>query len=167
MKSIFIGTRIEALEKLEELTEVLDIITIKDSYIDNKRKKKIIVNKHNKEEINSFLTNSSAKLIFSSGYPFILPKKLISIKKKIFINSHPSILPKYKGRKCIKRAYENNEDLYGCTLHYMSENVDSGKIISQQEVILKNYSLEKIYQYLFSICEVEVIEKGLKKILNL
>tara|TARA_B100000989_G_scaffold298509_1_gene288186 strand:- start:1153 stop:1302 length:150 start_codon:yes stop_codon:yes gene_type:complete len=49
----------------------------------------------------------------------------------------------------------------------MSENVDSGKIISQQEVILKNYSLEKIYQYLFSICEVEVIEKGLKKILNL
>ena len=82
MKSIFIGTRIEALEKLEELTEVLDIVTIKDSYIDNKRKKKIIVNKNNREEINTFLTNSSAKLIFSSGYPFILPKKLISIKKK-------------------------------------------------------------------------------------
>ena len=44
MKSIFIGTRIEALEKLEDLTNVTKIITIKDSYIDKKKIKKIIVN---------------------------------------------------------------------------------------------------------------------------
>ena len=38
MKSIFIGTRIEALEKVEDLTDVTKIITTKNSYIDKKKK---------------------------------------------------------------------------------------------------------------------------------
>lgn len=164
MKSLFIGTRIEALEKLEELTEVVNIITTKNSYIDNKRKSKIIVNNKNKDQINLLLIKSDAELILSSGYPFILPKKIISLKRKIFVNSHPSLLPNYKGRQCIKRAYENNETFYGCSLHYMEDEVDSGKIIYQEKVLLKNLSLEKIYQHIFSKCEVSVIEKGLKKI---
>ena len=37
MRSLFIGTRIKALKKLEELTEVVDIITTKGSYVDNYR----------------------------------------------------------------------------------------------------------------------------------
>ena len=48
----------------------------------------------------------------------------------------------------------------------MSELVDSGKIIYQMKKSLKSYSLDEIYQYLFSKCEVCVIEKGLKMILN-
>ena len=165
MKSIFIGTRIEALEKLEELTNVIKIITVKDSFIDKKRTQKTIVNKDNKNDINSIILNSDAKLIFSSGYPYILSKDIL-LANKIFINSHPSYLPFYKGRKCIKRAYEKNEKFYGCTLHYMNEDVDNGEIIYQKKASLKNYSLDEIYQYLFSKCEVEVIEKGLKKILS-
>ena len=47
MKSIFVGTRIEALEKLEDLTTVTEIITTKGSYIDKKKSKKIIVNREN------------------------------------------------------------------------------------------------------------------------
>ena len=39
------------------------------------------------------------------------------------------------------------------------------QIIYQEKVLLKNLSLEKIYQHIFSKCEVSVIEKGLKKIL--
>ena len=77
MKSIFIGTRIEALEKLEDLTNVTKIITIKDSYIDKKKIKKIIVNKENIKKINLFLTQSKVDIVFSSGYPFILPKEVI------------------------------------------------------------------------------------------
>ena len=164
MKSLFIGTRIEALKKLEELTEVVDIITTKGSYVDNYRNSKIIVTKKNKDEINSQIDKSDADLILSSGYPYILPNSLILDKKKLFINSHPSFLPFYKGRQCVKRPYENNESFYGSTLHYMSEEVDSGEIIYQKKVSLKNYSLDKIYQYLFTKCEIEVIEQGLKKI---
>ena len=167
MDSIFIGTRIEALSKLEELTNVTKIITTKNSYVDLNRKETIIVNKKNKDQINLDLINNKSTLVFSSGYPFILPKEVIGNKDKIFVNSHPSYLPNYQGRKCIKRAFDNNEIFYGCTLHYMSEKVDNGKIIYQEKINLRNYSLTEIYKYLFSICEVNVVNLGLKKILNI
>ena len=165
MNSIFIGTRIEALQKVEELTNVIKIITTKGSFIEKNRKKVEFVDKKNKKCINSIIFNSKARLIFSAGYPYILPKNILSANK-IFINSHPSILPFYKGRNCIQRAFENKEKYYGCTLHHMSEEVDSGKIIYQKKVLLENYSLIEIYQHLFTKCEVEVIEKGLLKILK-
>ena len=165
VNSIFIGTRIEALQKFEELTSVIKIITVKDSYVHRERANSILVNKKNKEAINKKIYSSKAELVLSAGYPFILPANVLKTNK-IFLNSHPSFLPFYKGRKCIKRAYENNEHNYGCTLHYMSEIVDSGKIIYQMKKSLKNYSLDEIYQYLFSECEAQVIEKGLKMVLN-
>ena len=49
----------------------------------------------------------------------------------------------------------------------MSEKVDDGKIIYQEKINLKNYSLTEIYKYLFSICEVNVVNLGLRKILNI
>ena len=165
MKSIFVGTRIEALEKLEDLTTVTEIITTKGSYIDKKKSKKIIVNRENIKKINLFLIQSKVDIVLSSGYPFILPKEVIN-SDKLFINSHPSYLPTYKGRKCIKRAFENNEDFYGCTLHFMSETVDSGEIIFQKEIFLKNLPLNEIYQKIFSKLEIEVIENGLNKIIT-
>ena len=55
------------------------------------------------------------------------------------INIHPSYLPKYKGLNTSVRALRNNEKFSGCTVHYVSSKLDSGKIIMQKKVkILKN-----------------------------
>ena len=165
MKALFIGTRIEALEKIESITNVVKIITTKDSFVEKKRNDRIIVNKYNLKDINLFLMKSEVDLIFSSGYPYLLPKDVIR-SNKLFINSHPSYLPYYKGRKCIKRAFDKKEEFYGCTLHFMNESVDSGEIIYQKKISLKNLPLNEIYEIIFSRLEVEVIEKGLGKIIN-
>ena len=165
MKSIFIGTRLEALRKLEELTDVTNIVTIRNCYVDKNIKQKIIVNNSNIKNINLLLKESDVDLIFSSGYPFILPKEVIN-SGKLFVNSHPSYLPEYKGRKCIQRAFENNENFYGCTVHYMNEYADEGKIIYQKKLCLKNFTLNEIYKFIFSKLEVEVIEKSINKILK-
>ena len=45
MNSIFIGTRIEALQKVEELTSVIEIITVKDSFVHKARANSKLVNK--------------------------------------------------------------------------------------------------------------------------
>ena len=131
MKSLFIGTRIEALRKLREFTEILGIVKIKNSFFDKDTPPKIIINKDNKNDLGSIIPNSDVILTFSSGYPFILSKEIL-LTKKIFLNSHPSYLPFYKGRYSIKKAYESNEEFFGCTLHHMSEKVDSGKIVFQK-----------------------------------
>ena len=50
------------------------------------------------------------------------------------INVHPSLLPKYKGLNVVERAMEAGEEVTGCTVHYVNEELDGGEIIKQGEV---------------------------------
>ena len=168
MKSVFLGTRLEALMEVSFKTKVIKVITTKKSYIDkyaNKNKFKITyVNKKNKMKIFNFIKNTEAKLIFSSGFPYKIPKKYIDFKK-IFINSHPSLLPKYKGLTPVRDALKKNEKEMGVSVHYMTENLDDGKLIKQQKIFVKkNQSIDNIYKILFSIVEPQVIKSAINQI---
>ena len=44
------------------------------------------------------------------------------------------MLPKYKGLNTHKRALKNKENFAGCTVHYVTSKLDSGKIILQKKV---------------------------------
>jgi hypothetical protein len=87
VNSIFIGTRIKTLQKVEELISVIDIITVEDSFIHKERANSTLVNKNNKEGINKSIYKSKAELLISARYPFILPSKVLKANK-IFVNSH-------------------------------------------------------------------------------
>ena len=50
------------------------------------------------------------------------------------INIHPSLLPKYKGLNVVERAMEAGEEITGCTVHYVNEELDGGEIILQGKV---------------------------------
>ena len=50
------------------------------------------------------------------------------------INIHPSLLPKYKGLNTHLRAIKNKDIFAGCTVHYVTSRLDSGKIIAQRKV---------------------------------
>ena len=73
-------------------------------------------------------------LICLAGYMKILSKKLIDHYPNKIINIHPSLLPKYKGLNTHQRVLENNETKTGCTVHYVNQEMDGGKIILQREV---------------------------------
>ena len=59
------------------------------------------------------------------------------------INIHPSLLPKYKGLNTHRRVLKNNEKYSGCTVHFVTSKIDSGKIISQKKVLKDNNETEK------------------------
>ena len=59
----------------------------------------------------------------------ILSKKFIRSFGKPIINIHPSLLPKFKGLEVFKRVLEKNERKTGCTVHFVNEKLDAGKII--------------------------------------
>ena len=50
------------------------------------------------------------------------------------INVHPSLLPKYKGLNVVERAMEAGDEVTGCTVHYVNEELDGGEIILQGKV---------------------------------
>ena len=99
------------------------------------------------KKVLKLLQINKISLICLAGFMKILSKKFIKSFKGKVINIHPSLLPKYKGLNTHERVIKNNEKYSGCTVHYVSEKLDSGKIIMQKKVkILKNdtvYSLKK------------------------
>ena len=71
-------------------------------------------------------------LICLAGYMKILSKKFLKNYGKKIINIHPSLLPKFKGLNTFSRILKNKEKKTGCTVHYVNEKLDNGKIISQK-----------------------------------
>ena len=64
----------------------------------------------------------------------ILSKNFIKKFDGQIINIHPSLLPKYKGLNTHTRAINNKDKFAGCTVHYVTAKLDSGKIILQHKV---------------------------------
>ena len=113
-----------------------------------KIKKKVInyLNIQNTEKkILMDLDKNKIQLICLAGFMKILSKNFIKTFKGKIINIHPSLLPKYKGLNTHQRAIDNNEIYSGCTVHYVTSKLDSGKIILQKKVkILKNDTAKKL-----------------------
>ena len=106
-----------------------------------------------------------AQLLFSAGFPYIFPSYVFK-PFKLSINSHPGLLPNYKGKNSIKEAFKKKEKKIGATLHILIDKVDSGKIIYQDYIETKNLNLNSIYNILFSFTEPHVVNRGLIKILS-
>ena len=64
----------------------------------------------------------------------ILSKNFIKNFNGKIINIHPSLLPKYKGLNTHHSAIANKDKFAGCTVHYVTEKLDSGKIIMQKKI---------------------------------
>ena len=77
--------------------------------------------------------------IILAGWMRILSSKFIQAFPNKIINIHPSLLPKYKGLDPIQRALDNGDDVTGCTVHMVTEELDSGKILMQEEVDILPY----------------------------
>jgi phosphoribosylglycinamide formyltransferase 1 len=80
------------------------------------------------------LEKEKIKLICLAGFMKILSKDFIKKFDGKIINIHPSLLPKYKGLNTHAKAINNNDKFAGCTVHYVTAKLDSGKIILQKKV---------------------------------
>ena len=102
-----------------------------------KIKKKIFNFKFHKtaeRNILMLLKKERIKFICLAGFMKILSKEFIKKFKGKIINIHPSLLPKYKGLSTHSRAINNEDKLAGCTVHYVTAKLDSGKIILQKKI---------------------------------
>tara|TARA_B100000408_G_scaffold28862_1_gene21163 strand:- start:1156 stop:1734 length:579 start_codon:yes stop_codon:yes gene_type:complete len=89
------------------------------------------------------LKKNNIKLICLAGFMKILSDKFIKNFKYKILNIHPSLLPKYKGLNTHKRVLKNKEKFSGCTVHYVTNKLDSGRIILQKKVRIIKADNEK------------------------
>ncbi len=69
-----------------------------------------------------------------AGYMRLLTPAFTERWRGKILNIHPSLLPRHKGLETHARVIAAGESVSGCTVHLVSEELDSGDIIAQSEV---------------------------------
>ena len=88
------------------------------------------------QKILLFLKKYNINLVCLAGYMKIISKSFLKQYKKNIINIHPSLLPKFKGLNTFTRILKNKEIKTGCTVHYVNEKLDAGKIIIRKSFFI-------------------------------
>jgi len=84
-------------------------------------------------ESEQFLRNANPEAIVIIAYGQIIPARLLGIPKLGWINSHASLLPKYRGAAPIQWAIANGETRTGITTMRIDAGMDTGDILLRRE----------------------------------
>lgn len=77
-------------------------------------------------------------LILLAGYFRILSPEFVTLYERRIMNVHPALLPAYPGLEAQKQALEHGAKITGCTIHFVDKGVDTGPIILQGSVPIKD-----------------------------
>jgi phosphoribosylglycinamide formyltransferase-1 len=95
------------------------------------------------KEIIKTMEEKKIDLVVLAGYMRILSPYFIRTYKNKIINIHPALLPSFPGLHAQKQATEHGVKVSGCTVHFVDEGVDSGLIILQKAVEVKDNDTEE------------------------
>ena len=130
------------------------------------QKAKIPIIEVTKDNIFEQIKNIDFDVLISCGFSFILEKKVIELAKKIAINIHPTLLPKYRGYRSGPYIIINGEECSGITIHKLTEQMDKGDIIAQEKFELSKFDTIKSMTRKSSEIEPLLLEKVLNNIKN-
>jgi len=83
-------------------------------------------------EIVARLREKGVGLVCLAGYMRIVSDVLLSAYGGRILNIHPALLPSFKGAHGIKDAFDYGVKVFGVTVHYVSEELDGGRIVAQR-----------------------------------
>ena len=112
------------------------------------------------------LKKNNINIICLAGFMKILSKSFIKNFKGKILNIHPSLLPKYKGLNTHQRALDKKEKYSGCTVHYVTSTLDSGKIIIQKKVKISKKDTPKTLAKKILKQEHKLYPKALLKVFS-
>jgi phosphoribosylglycinamide formyltransferase-1 len=80
------------------------------------------------------LVRHDVDLVAIAGFGTILSKPFVDAFGGRAVNTHPALLPSFKGWHAVRDALESGVKVTGCTVHLVTEDVDSGPILAQEAV---------------------------------
>lgn len=105
-------------------------------------------------------------LIITAAYGQILPKEIIEYPRLGCINVHASLLPKLRGGAPIHRSIINGHSKTGITIMHMDVGMDTGDIISQEEIEIDNEDTASTLHDKLSILGRDLLLKTLPSIID-
>ncbi len=90
-----------------------------------------------------YINTLNPKLVILAGFMRILSADFINVFAGKILNIHPALLPKFKGLNTHQRAIDANEEFAGATVHFVTNELDSGAIILQKSVVIESNDTAK------------------------
>lgn len=120
----------------------------------------------NDENTLSELNKLDLDLIIVVAYGQILSKELLELPNYGCVNLHASLLPEYRGSSPIQQAILDGKEKTGVTTMFMNQGLDTGDIINQKEVVIKDsYNAGDLHDRL-AIVGAKLLEKTVLEFIN-
>lgn len=116
--------------------------------------------------IAEMIKKENPDLVVLAGYMRILTDKFIDSFEGKLINIHPSLIPAFQGLKAQKKAVEYGAKFSGCTVHFVTKELDNGPIIIQAVVPLLPEDTEKELSERILFYEHKIYPQAIKWILE-
>lgn len=122
-------------------------------------------NEFKQQKVLDLFSGLKPTYIFGIHFPYIIPKQVIELPEKGFLNLHPGYLPYNKGWHTPSWAILEGTPA-GATLHYMEEQLDAGDVIAQMEVsIMPDDTAHTLYVKLLK-AELELFKRTLPSLIS-
>lgn len=115
-------------------------------------------------EIYDELAQLDFDFLLTAAFGQYIPEKILNLPKKVALNIHGSLLPKYRGAAPIQHSLLNGDKKTGINLIYMVKEMDAGNILKSSEIEIVEEDTSDILFNKLSILSAQNITKWLKEI---
>ena len=113
--------------------------------------------------IAGWIDDQGAELVVLAGYMQLLSPEFLRAFSGRVINVHPALLPAFPGLRAIEQALDYGVKVFGVTVHFVDEGIDTGPVILQRAVELEAQRVEEVRERLQPI-EHELLPEAVRLI---
>jgi len=111
-----------------------------------------------------WLAERGVELVVLAGYMRLLSEAFLSRFPNRVINVHPALLPAFRGLDAIQQALDYGVKVFGVTVHFVDQSVDSGPVILQRAIELPDAAEAEAVHDLLRPLEHELLPEAIRLI---
>jgi phosphoribosylglycinamide formyltransferase-1 len=101
------------------------------------------------EAIGGWLAGRGVQLVVLAGYMQLLSRGFLERFRGRVINVHPALLPAFPGLRAVEQALDYGVKVFGVTVHFVDEGVDTGPVLLQRAIELPDVrSAQEVMEHL-------------------
>jgi len=105
--------------------------------------KKFATRQEYEARIVAALKKERVELVCLAGYMLLVTPYFVNQFRNRIMNIHPALLPSFPGEEAQKQAFDYGVKISGVTVHFVDEGCDTGPIILQEQVLVKDDDTEE------------------------
>jgi phosphoribosylglycinamide formyltransferase-1 len=117
------------------------------------------------DDVVAVLRKYDIDVVLMAGFGTVVPKAVESFPGRM-LNTHPALLPSFKGWHAVRDALAYGVKVTGCTVHVVTEEMDVGPILAQEAVAVLPDDTEETLHERIKVVERRLFPETIKRFLE-